>query len=86
MNYNVIENGDYILGKADDIIKYLLKEVDELANKYVNDEIDAEQLTELSNENIKVVKEIREMEYQNWVILKLYRNEFDKLTFEDLHL
>ena len=38
-------------------------------------------------ENInKVMKEIIEFDYQAWVILKLYRNEFDELDYEEINI
>ena len=86
MKYNVIENGDYVLGKAEDIVEYLLSATNELSSKYLNDEIDIEELKKYSEENIRVVKEIREEQYQLWVILKLYRNEKDELDYEDLSI
>ena len=86
MKFNVIENGDYVLGKAEDIIQYLSESIKELSRKYLNEEISAEQLSELSKEHVKVIKEIKTEDYQKWVILKLYRNEFDELTFENLNI
>ena len=81
--YNVIENGDYTLGKAKDIVEYLKDCKKNLLNTKENVDFDVE--FEMSQID-KVILEILNEQYQSWVILKVYRNEFDELTFEDLNI
>lgn len=81
--YNVIENGDYTLGKAKDIVEYLKDCKKNLLNTKENVDFDVE--FEMSQID-KVILDILNEQYQSWVILKVYRNEFDELTFEDLNI
>ena len=85
-SYNIIENGDYVLGKAKDIINYLVDSSNKLSEKFLRNEIDTDEYIDIVHENIKVAKEIEEFDYQAWVILKLYRNEFDELDYEELNI
>lgn len=87
MKYNVIENGDYVLGKAQDIVNYLI----EMKNRWNQRNLGdvgfslEDYLKEEENIN-KVMKEIVDFDYQAWVILRLYRNEFDELDYEELNI
>lgn len=84
---NIIENGDYVLGKAKDIVNYLIEMKNKLNQKNLGDvgfSLD-DYLKEEENIN-KVIKEIVDFDYQAWVILKLYRNEFDELDYEEINI
>lgn len=84
---NIIENGDYVLGKAKDIVNYLIEMKSKLNQKNLGDVGFSLEDYLKEEENInKVIKEIVDFDYQDWVILKLYRNEFDELDYEEINI
>lgn len=84
---NIIENGDYVLGKAKDIVNYLIEMKSRLNQRNLGDVGFSLEDYLKEEENInKVMKEIVDFDYQEWVILKLYRNEFDELDYEEIDI
>lgn len=86
MKIKVIENGDYVLGKATDIINHLIQRKIELNENCLNEKLCVEELVEKEEEIVKIIQEILEFDYNDWVILKLYRNLENELCYEELNI
>lgn len=85
MKFNVIETSEMTIGKFQEITKYLSNQLISTNMEYIRGLIDLNDLLEKSIEITNVMSYINKQANDNSLI-KLYRDEFDELCWEDISI
>ena len=85
MKFNVIETSEMTIGKFQEITKYLSNQLISTNMEYIRGLIDLNDLLEKSTEITNVMSYINKRANDNSLI-RLYRNEFDELCWEDISI
>ena len=85
MKFNVIETDDNVFGKYPEIIKYLSNQLISTNMEYIREKIDTDDLTDKCFEIINIINYIKK-NANDKSLIRLYRNEFDELCWEDISI
>jgi hypothetical protein len=85
MKYTVIELGDCTVGKRKDIIKYLEERQQDLSKRNLGDcGMDLDMYIRESEDIQKTIQELEN--YYSVGLIKLYRNEFDEMKWNEINI
>lgn len=85
MKFNVIETSEMTFGKFPEIIKYLSNQLISINMEYIRELIDLDEMIEKSFEILNIMNYINKQATEKSLI-RLYRDEFDELCWEDISI